>query len=53
MGASQTFKFVVRASCPRLISREQDAPTTAYFFKIGMLPPRLISKKQKESPPYT
>ncbi len=25
------FKFVVRASCPLCISREQDAPTTAYF----------------------
>ena len=24
-GASQIFKFVVRASCPRLILREQDA----------------------------
>jgi len=30
-GASQIFKFVVRASCPRQISREQDAPTTIFL----------------------
>ena len=29
------FEFVVRASCPLYISREQDAPTTAIFEKVG------------------